>query len=275
MQEADPVPPTKSNWGGQILRRPRRLSLGFVLVTLLVWAAVTLLGGVPVADGDPRIGRVLSQTIAWNIAGGAVVVLLVGWFAGQLSGWFSKPHGGAIRAFWLPICYLLLLFGAAFGVGQPPVGALVLLLANCLLIGVSEEVMFRGLLYRGLRGRLGIRGAVWLSSAVFGAVHVLNSLMTGNLPEAIVQSLFAMMLGLVLMAMALRSGSLIWPILYHALWDFGALVIGHGIEPPDPGASPDLSLVMFLPVVLILPNALYALWLIRCLPHHPNAMDRA
>lgn len=275
MQDADPAPPGNSNWGGQILRRPARLSSGLVLATLLVWIAVTLLGGVPVADGDPRIGRVLGQTLAWNIAGGAVVALLVAWHVGQLRLWFARPFGGVLWAFWLPLLYLLLLFAAALAVGLPPAGALAVLLANSLLIGLSEEVMFRGLIYRGLRGRFGIRGAVWLSSALFGLVHVLNALMTGNLPEALVQSLFAMTLGLVLMAMALRTGSLIWPVIYHALWDFGALIIGHGIAPPDPGARPELTLVMFLPVSLILPNALLALWLIRRLPGHPQALARA
>jgi membrane protease YdiL (CAAX protease family) len=71
-----------------------------------------------------------------------------------------------------------------------------------LLAPVVEELLFRGLLYRYLRGRLGVVVAVVLSALIFGALHVV-------IPPLVV-------MGIVLAIIAQRTGS-IWPgIVVHA-----------------------------------------------------------
>ena len=65
-----------------------------------------------------------------------------------------------------------------------------------------EELLFRGLLYRSLRGRVGVVAAVILSALVFAVLHV------------VIPPLFVM--GIVLAILAERTGSL-WPgIVLHA-----------------------------------------------------------
>lgn len=273
---ANPAPA----WGGRTPRPAPRLTLGRSLAILGGWAFITLLGGPGLVDPGGfeirDLPRILGGTIAWNIASAALFVILAGWFLRQNRAWFAAPLPRSARALWLPLLYLILIFGLLLTLGLPPGGLLLVLLLNSLLIGLSEEVMFRGFLYHGLRQRLGITGAVWLSSLVFGAVHVVNALMTGDLPGAFAQSVFAMGLGLVLAAMALRTGSLIWPILYHALWDFGVLSLAFSAPGMTQGApATGLDPALFLPAVLILPAILHALWLIRRLPRDPQALARA
>jgi membrane protease YdiL (CAAX protease family) len=52
------------------------------------------------------------------------------------------------------------------------------------LAELSEEWMFRGVLFQGLRSRLALWPATLLTSALFGAGHVMNVVTTGQLGEA-------------------------------------------------------------------------------------------
>jgi membrane protease YdiL (CAAX protease family) len=79
------------------------------------------------------------------------------------------------------------------------------LLALAALPAVCEELLFRGAIARGLRGRLGLAGAALLSSAYFALMH-------GSLARLPIT--FA--LGLILAIATLRTGSL-WPaMMIHA-----------------------------------------------------------
>ena len=149
--------------------------------------------------------------------------------------------------------------------GLPPVPVVVMILLNTLLVGFSEEVMFRGIFYSALRDRVSIWPSILWTSVAFGAVHVLNGFVTGDFGTATVQAFAAAASGLVFIAIRLRTGSLWVAIAYHALWDW-ILFIGiagaEGAVPEQVNATPSIA-TMLLPFTLVLPNALYALWLLR------------
>ena len=123
--------------------------------------------------------------------------------------------------------------------------------------------MFRGVLFQGLRSRLAMWPAILLSSLLFGAVHILNVITTGQLAEAAVQAVAAFMSGIVLLALLIRTGSIWVPITYHALWDFGTFVTS--ATSPTTGAPMDFTQgwAWALPILIVLPNFLYALFLLR------------
>jgi len=77
---------------------------------------------------------------------------------------------------------------------------------------VVEELLFRGLLLRALLRRVSPTGAVLVSSAAFGAIHLLGT-------SASLEGLSAVVglsgLGIVLAVQALRSGALGRPALTH------------------------------------------------------------
>ena len=105
----------------------------------------------------------------------------------------------------------------------------------------------------------------------FGSIHSLNVFVTGDLKSALVQSAAAFLSGLMFIALRLRTGSLWPPIIVHALWDFATFMLGaagdsaaHGNLPSEAATLPTASgLSALLPVLIVLPNAIYGLWLMR------------
>lgn len=168
---------------------------------------------------------------------------------------------------WFPGLYIVVFLGLLLFVGLPPLGAVFPILVGTALAGVSEELACRGVLYQGLRSRLSVWPALLLSTALFGAGHLLNGFVLGNFTVAGVQSIAAFMTGISFMAIRIRTGSLYPGMVLHGLWDFSLLTVASAlVEHADlsdasGGAIPATALL--LPVVGVLPNFLYGLFLLR------------
>ena len=104
------------------------------------------------------------------------------------------------------------------------------------LVGYCEESLFRGLLqnavhrFFGENTLLGARLGVVIAGAVFGAVHLMNSLIPGvSLMSALIQAAGAAFVGMYLGAIYLRTGKCLWFVVaIHALND-AAATVGGGI----------------------------------------------
>jgi membrane protease YdiL (CAAX protease family) len=83
------------------------------------------------------------------------------------------------------------------------------------LAGLGEELLFRGLLQRGLMQLMPISPALFCASALFGLAHFATS------TYAVVAGLMGLYLG----ALLLLQGSLLAPVVTHALYDFVALLL--------------------------------------------------
>lgn len=91
------------------------------------------------------------------------------------------------------------------------VGALIL---ACLAAPVIEEALFRGVMLRGLAATKGAARGLLIASALFAVVHI-NPLL---FPAAF-------LLGILLGAVYLRTGSLVASIVLHALYNAGAVAL--------------------------------------------------
>jgi membrane protease YdiL (CAAX protease family) len=92
----------------------------------------------------------------------------------------------------------------------------------CLLAPITEEIFFRGLLYRTLRNRLPVLPGAVMSGLIFAAVHGL-SYPINTLPSRVVFGIIACLL-------YERTSSLLPGIALHILIDaggFAAVVGGH------------------------------------------------
>lgn len=94
-----------------------------------------------------------------------------------------------------------------------------LLIAGSVLVGFNEEIVTRGVLVVALRSRFGELGVWLLSSALFAALHLPNGFF-GVGPGAVVQALFAFGFGSAAYLLRRYTGSLLWAMLLHGLWDF-------------------------------------------------------
>jgi hypothetical protein len=241
--------------------------IALALLTFVIWAVITVWGARLLQGGEAGLGDMISQGPAWQIILAAAFVLAVtlwkGW--GNETGLRPIRHPGTLRLAWFPALYILAGLAAATALGLPPATVMLWVFINTLFVGFSEELMFRGVLLQAFRSRYSIWPAVIITSLMFGAVHSLNIFTTGEVAQSLIQSCAAALSGLIFMALRLRTGS-IWPgMLLHGLWDFSTFTFGAAAGGAGDAATatpPGIGAMLF-PVLLVLPNAIYALYLLR------------
>lgn len=126
-------------------------------------------------------------------------------------------------------------------------GSFLLLVFNTLLVGLSEELLYRGILLGSLM-RFGLSRAVTLSALLFAAIHLLNTSIQGEPNWS--QFLFAALISIPFSALRLRTGSLLLPVLLHTAIDLTAFTVRF-----DPTLS-SLWITVPLTVALLLPALL-------------------
>lgn len=100
---------------------------------------------------------------------------------------------------------------------------------NTLAIGFTEEILFRGLIFRNFLRRYGMtkKGiylSIIISSIIFGLVHALNGISSS--PDAVIQQvIYATAMGVICALFYLITGNLLVPVLCHGLFDFTDYVI--------------------------------------------------
>jgi membrane protease YdiL (CAAX protease family) len=237
-------------------------TFGEALVVLAVWVAITLGPGLIAGEERVSIDRLVSREIGLGFVLAVVFLLLAtrafGW---QGLGLQAPASGRKLVILWMPVLYILAIVAGACSVGLPPAGTIAIVLVNTSLIGVSEELMFRGILLRGAVARFTIWPAVVLTSAIFGLVHTLNGLVTGQFLLSSLQALAASMSGFFYLAVRIRTRSLYPMIVVHALWDGSLIVLATAVGGTTREAVSAAQLVV--PVLIVVPLFLYGLFLLR------------
>jgi membrane protease YdiL (CAAX protease family) len=203
------------------------------LALLLVPLALVLAGGVLVGLGVPTLAAAAGSTAA--VAGAAV---LVGRRAAAQSGGWERalgldapqwPDTGRIVRWTVSLLVLEAVLGAVLVQLVPALadarasntdllreqslaGLLVFAVLAVTVAPVLEELLFRGLVLRGLMLRIGFWPAALVSSAVFGLLHATAADASGLLVVATIA-----VLGLGLCLLARRTGRLGPSIGVHAL----------------------------------------------------------
>lgn len=128
----------------------------------------------------------------------------------------KKPEISASKMlFYIPF---LIIGGTAafFGVGteySPMVCILRTIMMIC--VGFLEEIIFRGFLFRGI-AKTNLTRAVIISSVTFGIGHIVNLLNGSDLFNNLIQIIFAVAVGFLLVFIFLRTSSIIPCIAFHA-----------------------------------------------------------
>jgi membrane protease YdiL (CAAX protease family) len=189
---------------------PRRLALGIqlILMDIITSAAVLFIAWrTPEPDRSlglqgPRRSRNLVSVVA-TLAVFLIPLSVVAW------AWLL-----CLRVLGLPtdaqVVVQIYVRGRASGEWA---GMATIALGAVVAAPVMEELFFRGFIFGMLRSWLGRRGAVLLTSAAFAAFHVL---------PVVILPIF--LVGLVLNWIYLKTGSLAYPILFHALFNGTNLV---------------------------------------------------
>ncbi|MDQ0362996.1 CPBP family intramembrane glutamic endopeptidase [Breznakia pachnodae] len=87
-----------------------------------------------------------------------------------------------------------------------------------ILAPILEEIVFRGVIFRWLRETQGFVLSAVVSGALFGFIHVFDSLLSGNFVDLVYIVLYGVM-GLVFSKMYEETGSIYGPIILHACYN--------------------------------------------------------
>src|SRR5947209_2908844 len=136
---------------------------------------------------------------------------------------FRLPSNPRSLWFFALPCLPIILNIAFLGIGNPGIGGLLLFLAAASFVGFVEETYFRGMMLRVLLRR-GPWQAVIISSLLFGIMHLLNVAGGANLVATLLQVVYAVAIGLMYAALALRTRTILPLIVIHGLTDFFAFI---------------------------------------------------
>lgn len=237
--------------------------LAVATLVVAIWATITLVVPTLQVDGKTTLQQLVTQNLAWGVAGAATFLLVTVWIAGWRDLGFRAPSpSGWWKLLWLPAIYLVGLALLGVTTGKLEAGPVMMVLINTAIVGFSEELAFRGVLWGAARKALPFWSGFLLVSAAFGSVHVFNAILTGELAGAGVQALNAFMSGAAYLAIRIRTHSIIPIMVIHALWDFTVFLVGSGGDAaaPVPGVWQQQ---LFFGLMLTGPLFLYGLWLVR------------
>lgn len=232
----------------------RRLTVLALLGVVVVYLVILQGVGITLKPAGISYGHLPSASPVWrtvtlpvtlSIIFGALVVTYLRWWRPVITD--DKPVNG-----WVKIVPALLLVSILTTTGYSNIAnqsaALVLLLlASTLLVGVGEELMFRGISVVALRenGLTEGKVALW-SSVLFGAVHMTNIFTEG--PPAFLQAAVVSVTGYFFYLTRRSFGTILVPMVLHGLYDFS--IFSHAIGLPKPEASPQTLIPMLTTLVL-------------------------
>ncbi|MET0289072.1 MAG: CPBP family intramembrane glutamic endopeptidase, partial [Pseudoxanthomonas sp.] len=132
-----------------------------------------------------------------------------------------------------------------------PMHHLALIAAATLLVGFCEEMTTRGILLVALRGSCRSEAWIWFgSSAMFGLLHATNGFF-GIRWLSLMQVILAFCVGTGLYLLRRLNGTLLLPMLVHAMWDFSTLASDLDQVPGTVAASIMAVLTYVLSLVLV------------------------
>ena len=163
---------------------------------------------------------------------------------------------------WLPVLLIVLFFSLGLVLGFKSGPAMMYAAINMIAVGIGEELAFRGVVFAGARSQFRTWGAIVFAAVVFGAIHVMNGFGTGDFVKSSVQAVSATLSGFLFIAILIRTGSLIPGMVIHFLWDW-SIFASSTQHDSDAGNESSGIVKILLPILFVLPNFLYALWLLR------------
>lgn len=198
--------------------------VGYVVVIFIV----SKLSGVAYTD----IGK--SAEFTWrgavlDLAVGAVLLAITTWALGWWKpALFERKRSHHKWPIFVPALMFVVAVVNLFSTDWSKFDAsfLLSLLALGVAVGFCEELMSRGLLLTAFRSRL---SEVWvwlLTSILFGAMHLLNAALGAPLPGTLGQVVIAAMSGTCFYIVRRVTGSLIWAMALHGLWDVSVFAVG-------------------------------------------------
>lgn len=199
-------------------------AIGIWVAYLVVWIGGLLIlqpkgGDWDDSFSDAANSRYIALALIGGVAFGAIVTTALGWWRDVLRD--DRPVTGWLR--WMPwiIFGLLVISTDYWAIADIEWDTLKWIIMASVLVGISEELTFRGLEIVNLRKAQLSEFQVWLISTVlFGLIHVPNALLGANLGLSIINAFIAALAGTSFYLLRRASGTILVPMIAHGIWDF-------------------------------------------------------
>lgn len=213
-------------------------------VTLLVLPII--LGGVSdelAGDAGLSVNQMVVAMV-WQLVFSLLLVACVTilqWH--DIAGLIGPTDRGGMTSFYLvlslPLLILVILLIGLMGDGitVSPLRVIMIILSLNALVGLSEEILFRGIIFGALRQKHSLIWSIVVSSLVFGLLHLVNLGSGQSLSATVYQVVNAACLGALFCAILLQTNSLWFPIALHTIWNSYVMVGLYTAATPDPFAG--------------------------------------
>lgn len=188
---------------------------------------------------------------------GAILTALLLGFVGK---WDLRKHVGLVPMvgkcceymYFLPLILISTVnFWNGVTLNVSPLETILYIVSMC-FVGLLEELIFRGLLFRGMsKGNTTV--AIVVSSLTFGVGHIVNLLNGAPLLDTMLQLVYASGVGFCYTAILLVSGSLRPCILSHIFVNTTSIF----------AVEPDKTFNVVTALVVTLVSVAYGIWLLR------------
>ncbi len=222
--------------------------VGYLLVVAVLWR-INRVDYLRIAESDATVTRSILVPIGAGLAVLVVATTVLGWWPDVL----SQPRTGGAWALAVPALFLLAGVLSALNVDYRALGTrrVLVLAAGALVVGVTEELLSRGVLVVGPQQAGWSPVGVWLfSSVLFALLHAINALFGLPWHGMIAQLVMSFLGGTAFFVTLMATGSLLPGVVLHALWDFGALAQQATGRTPPRAAAAGIAVVYLLALVV-------------------------
>ncbi len=235
----------------------QKSEISFAILWIVVYVVLSSIGD----QLSEAAGVMKSVTAALHIA---MSLVLVFWIRkndlGKKYGFCRSAVPAKRFLYYLP---LILITSTAFWGGvkmQYGFPEAVMYVVSMCCVGFLEEVIFRGLLFRAME-KDNLKSAILVSSLTFGLGHIVN-LVNGSgrdLTSALIQIVFAVLVGFVLVWIFYHGKSLVPCILFHSANNALKAFTAEGY------LSPQSEIILNLAVIVVVLGG-YLFYLVKAFP---------
>ncbi|KAI7257276.1 hypothetical protein KC345_g10829 [Hortaea werneckii] len=207
-----------------------------IIFSLMLGVVLTLLVSVASAVASIQefgdMGNRNAQAVAFLVMAIIVTVYMKRQDSSLVRFGFRKLEAGQARSvlFYIPMLILAVAQPILSGINvEMSAGAVISIVIMTMLVGYTEESIFRGI----IRDKLKHKGPVFyivFSSVFFGVLHMANALGGKELIHTLLQVANALLLGFVL-ALLIEAGNNIIPLIaFHFIYDALAMVSNENLD---------------------------------------------
>lgn len=239
----------------------QKSEITFAILWIVAYVVLTSLAD----QFSGTIGVVKSATAALHIIMSLVLFFWIRRNGLQKKYGFCRSEVPAKRfLYYLP---LVIVASTAFWGGiSPQYGFLetALFIISMCCVGFLEEVIFRGLLFRAMQ-KNGLKSAIVVSALTFGIGHIVNLFNgSGRDPaSSVIQIVFAVLIGFVLVLIFYHGKSLIACILFHSANNALKVFAAEG------SFTPKTEMMINLAMIIVVLGG-YLFYLLRTFPFAPS-----